>query len=120
MQKKNYKGRCEQKSLSKCSTVCRFYSKIQSVYADILEANEEIAEFRCNVLLDGEETGDYSSDFVCTKSDGTLRVRECVERKYLTKPGTVRLQDISRDYWTRRGVEEWVIVIDKLPDTVDG
>lgn len=112
MQKKNYKGRCEKKTLSKCSTVCRFYSKIQSAYADVVQNNDDIKEFRCNVLLEGTE-GEYTTDFVATKSDGTLRIRECVDRRYLTKPGTVKLLDISRSYWTRRGVEDWGIVINK-------
>ena len=114
MQKKNYKGRCERKQLSKCSTVCRFYSKIQSAYADVLQENDEIVEFRCYVLLDGLSEGEYTTDFVCTKKDGTLRVRECVERKYLTKPGTAKLLEASRQYWfVKRGVEDWGIVIDK-------
>jgi len=112
MQKKDPKTRCERRQLSKCSTVCRFYSKIQSAYADVLQKNDDIKEFRCNVLLDGD-AGDYTTDFVAMKTDGTLRVRECVDRRYLTKPGTVKLLDISRDYWTRCGVEDWGIVVDK-------
>ena len=114
MQKKNPKTRCERKQLSKCNSVCRLYSKIQSAYADLLEQNPEIVEFRCNVLLDGIEEGEYTTDFVCTKIDGTLRVRECVNRKYLTKPGTVKLLEISRQYWyVKRGITDWGIVVDE-------
>ena len=121
MQKKNYKGRCERRTLSKCNTVCRFYSKIQSAYANVLQDDSDIKEFRCNVLLDGTEAGEYTTDYVATKTDGTLRVRECVDRRYLTKPGTVRLLDISRDYWSCRGVEDWGIVVDKkMEDSDDG
>ena len=113
MQKKNYKGRCEKRTISKCHGVCRTYSEIQSAYADILQSDESIKEIRCNVLLDSLSEGEYTSDFVCVKSDGDMMVRECVYRKHLLKPMTVKLLDISREYWLRRGVEDWGIVIDE-------
>ena len=53
MRRKGYKGRCEKRMLSKCKEVCRAYDAIQSAYADLLESNEDILEFRCNVPLDG-------------------------------------------------------------------
>lgn len=114
MRKKGYKGRCQKRTLPKCQDVCRTYDNIQYVYADILNESEEIKEIRCNVYLDGLNEGDYTSDFVCVKSDGELMVRECVFRKFLTKPMTVKLLDASRNYWTRRGVIDWGIVIDRL------
>ena len=52
------------------------------------------------------------SDFVCVKNDGGLMVRECVYRKFLTKPMTVKLLDDSRNYWRNHGVEDWGLVID--------
>ena len=55
---------------------------------------------------------DYMSDFVCVKNDGGLMVRECVYRKFLTKPMTVKLLDDSRNYWRIHGVEDWGLVID--------
>ena len=70
MRKKGYKGRCEKKNLSKSMDVCRSYDAIQSVYADILQQDENIQEIRCNVLLDGLSEGDYTSDFVCIRKDG--------------------------------------------------
>lgn len=70
-------------------------------------------EIRCNVLLDGIDAGEYTSDFVCVKTDNDLMVRECVYRKYLTKPMTVKLLDASREYWLRRGVTDWGLVIDE-------
>lgn len=112
MKKKNYKGRCEKRTLSKCIGVCRTYDEIQLHYADVLQADDEIAEFRCNVLLDGLTEGEYTSDFVCTKTNGDLMVRECVFRKYLAKPMTAKLLDISREYWLSRGVKDWGLVID--------
>lgn len=112
MRKKGYKGRCEKRTLLKCQDVCRTYDVIQSAYADMLQNNPEVQEIRCNVLLDGLSEGEYTSDFVCVKSDGDLMVRECVFRKFLTKPMTVRLLDASREYWTNHGVIDWGIVID--------
>jgi hypothetical protein len=113
MRKKGYKGRCEKKTLSKCQDVCRTYDSIQAAYADVLQASDEVIEIRCNVLLDGLEEGEYTSDFVCVKADKDLMVRECVERKYLMKPMNVKLLDASRDYWLRHGVSDWGIVIDE-------
>ena len=40
-------------------------------------------------------------------------VRECVFRKFLKKPMTVKLLDASRDYWNNHGVSDWGIVIDE-------
>ena len=112
MRKKNFKGRCEKRKLSKCEETCRTYDAIQYAYADLLNGLEDIKSFRVNVLLDGIE-GDYTSDFVCIKSDGDLMVRECVERKHLTKPLTAKLLQESRDFWLRHGVTDWGIVIEK-------
>lgn len=110
MRKKNYKGRCEKRTISKCEDVCRTFDPIQYAYADVLQASEEIKEIRCNVPLDGEE---YTSDFVCVKSNGELLVRECVDRRFLTKPLTVKLLDASRLYWLHRGVTDWGLVVDE-------
>ncbi|WP_199715111.1 hypothetical protein [Acutalibacter sp. 1XD8-33] len=111
--KKNFKGRCEKRVLGKCAEVCRTYDTIQYVYADLLQASDEIKEIRCNVLLDGLEVGEYTSDFVCTKADSNLMVRECVYRKFLMKPLTVKLLDASRDYWLRHGVTDWGALVKK-------
>lgn len=110
MRKKNFKGRCEKRTISKCEDVCRTFDPIQYAYADVLQASEEIKEIRCNVPLDGEE---YTSDFVCVKSNGDLLVRECVDRRFLTKPLTVKLLDVSRLYWLHRGVTDWGLVVDE-------
>ena len=52
-------------------------------------------------------------DFVCVKQDGDLMVRECVERKHLMKPMTVRLLDASMEYWRRNGVTDWGLGINE-------
>ena len=112
MRKKSYKGKCEKRRVEKCSDVCRTYDAIQYAYVNILEENPDITEFQCNVILDGLEEGDYMTDFVCKKKDGDLMVRECVFRRLLSKPMTVRLLEASRQYWARRGVNDWGLVID--------
>ena len=111
MRKTGYKGRTEKRILSKCKDVCRTYDTIQFAYADILQADESITEIRCNVLLDGLPEGEYTSDFVCIKTDGDIMVRECVQRRYLMKPMTVKLLDASREYWLRHGVADWGLII---------
>ena len=110
MRKKNYKGRCEKRVISKCKDICKTYTLLQSAYADILEDDNDISEIRCNVPL---ENSDYTTDFVCVKTKKDLMVRECVDRKLITKPLTVKMLDISREYWLNRGVTDWGLVINE-------
>jgi len=110
MRKKNFKGRCEKRMVAKCVDVCRTYDPIQYAYADLLSKDDSVLEFRCNVPMDDSE---YTTDFLCTKVGGDLMVRECVYRKFLTKPMTIKLLDSSRDYWLRHGVSDWGLVIDE-------
>ena len=71
MRKKNFKGRCEKRKLSKCEGVCKTYDALQYAYADMLEADNDIVEIRCNVQLEGM---DYTSDFLCVKANGEYMV----------------------------------------------
>lgn len=121
MKPKGYKRtRCEKRAMSKCADgVARTFNVIESRYADKLEENPDVKEFRCQVMLEGLEIGEYCSDFVATRVDGELMVRECVFRKYLTKPMTAKLLDASRLYWLRRGVSDWGIVVEKK-EVADG
>lgn len=112
MRKKDYKGRCEKRVLNKCKTLFKSYDPIQSAYADILESNMNVAEIQCNVPLDGEEMEEYMTDFLCTLLNGEMMVRECVERKHLGKPKTIKLLDGSRQFWSKRGCKDWGIVVD--------
>ena len=112
MIKRNFKGRCRKWKLEKCKDVMRAYSDIQAAYAKKLEREDEVKEFQCNVLLDDLEEGAYTTDFLCVKVDGDFMVRECVERKYLMKPRTVKLLEASRNYWLRHGVKDGGLVID--------
>ena len=112
MRKKNFKGRCEKKYVSKCNTICKTYDPIQAAYIDILEKNPDIIEIMSNVELDGNEAGEYATDIVCKKMSGELLVRECVSNKIIARPLTGKLLDMSRTYWLRRGVRDWGIVTD--------
>ncbi len=112
MIKKKYKGRCIKKSVSKSKEVCKTYNDLQLAYLEKLQEDGSITEIHCNIPLDGEEIGEYNTDFLCTKSSGDLLVREYVFRKHLLKPLTVKLLDASRLYWLNRGVIDWGLVID--------
>ena len=112
MRKKDYKGRCEKRTLSKCKDVCKTYDPIQYAYATMLQNDTEVKEIQCNVLMTLDD-GDYTCDFLCVKTNVDLMVRECVSRNHLTKPKTVKLLDASKEYWLKHGVTDWGIVIDE-------
>ena len=115
MRRKGYKGvGCVKQSLSKCEGVCKAYDKIQTAFAEQLQNDRGIISFRCNVPIDsGDEENQYTTDFVATKRDNARMVRECVWRKHLSKPLTIRLLDLSRNFWLAHGVEDWDIVIER-------
>lgn len=112
MRKINYKGRCEKCILSKCKTMVKTYDSVQASYAEALENNFDIVEIQCNIPLEDDTCNDYMTDFLCKKSNGDMMVRECIHRKYLVKPLSAKLLDMSRNYWLRRGVTDWGIVTD--------
>ena len=107
------KDRCIKKKLKKCEEVAKTYDKIQTAYADVLDNDENVRRIKCNVVLENLDEGEYTTDFYCEKSDGDFMVRECVFRKKLSLPRTCKLLDASRDYWLRRGVTDWSIVVEK-------
>ena len=114
MRSKNFKGsKCVKMKLQKSEEVVRTFDNIQTAYAQILDKNESIQKIQCNVPLEGIEEGEFTTDFVCTKLDGDLLIRECVFRKKLSLPRTCKLLDVSRDYWLKRGVTDWGIVIEQ-------
>lgn len=116
MKNRKIKDRCEKNHFSKCPEVCKTYDAVQTAYAKLLQEREDITEFRCNVPFEAkqdDELEQYTSDFVCTKIDGEVMVRECLWRKNITRPKTSRLLDLSKDYWAGRGVADWGIVVDE-------
>ncbi len=48
MRKKNYNGKCQKRVLPKCKEICKTYDDISYMYADILQADTNIQEIRCN------------------------------------------------------------------------
>ncbi len=121
MKPKGYKRtRCEKRTMSKCADgIAKTYNTLEARFADMLQEDDAVESFRCNVLLEDFPEGEYCSDFVCVKTNGDLMVRECVYRKNIMRPKTVRLLDASRDYWIRRGVYDWGLVIDKKKEDSD-
>ena len=75
MRKKGFKGQVKKRVIGKCKGVFRAYDEIQSACADILQTDDWIVEIRCNVLLDGLDEGEYTSDFVCINVVGDMMVR---------------------------------------------
>ena len=79
----------------------------------VLDKDDEIVEIQANYSLKGFSFGNnYTSDFVCKKSNGELKIRECIYRKNIMKPSVIKLLDEGRNYWLSRGVDDWGIVID--------
>lgn len=117
MRLRDIKTRCKKRALPKCSSVFASYDEIQNIAGDIIASRADIVEIRCNVWLEGlGEPLEYSSDFVCKKTDGEIMVRECVFRKNLTRPKTAHLLGASHLYWTKRGVKDWGIIVDATED----
>jgi hypothetical protein len=112
LRKKNYKGRCVKRAVQKSKEICRTYDDIHDRYLDRLQEREDVKEIRCNVPVTLPQLGEYTTDVVCVLESGELFVRECVYRKLIAKPLTVKLLDASREYWLKRGVLDWGIVVD--------
>ena len=98
---------------SKSIGICKTYSDIAYAYAKLLNDNDEIVDIATNVFLEGLVEGEYTSDFLCTKTDGTKMVRECIDRKNLGRPKNAMLLDASKNYWYSRGIVDWGIVINE-------
>lgn len=107
MKRKDYRGaKCTKRKIEKSIGVCKTYGELEAKYADILSLNENVKEFETCVPIDCE----FVSDFVITKKDNTIAVRECVPRELLIKPRMAKLLDVSKNYWYGRGVSDWKIV----------
>ena len=114
MRNSNSKVRCEKRKLPKCDDLLRLYSPMQSKFADMLQSDDTVKSFRCNVPLESCDAGEgFTTDFFVTKADDTVMVRECVYRKHLSKPLTIRLLTASFRFWSEKGVKDWGLVIDK-------
>ena len=113
MRNKNTHSLTIKKKLKKSRKLFCAYSELQLKYGERLDENNDIVEIRANVNLEGFDLGEsFTSDFVCTKQNGELMVRECTYKKHLLRPTTLRQLDASRSYWLSRNVEDWGIVLD--------
>lgn len=114
MRNERTRSRTIRKRIGKCRGIFRAFNEIQLRYAEKLDQREDIKTIECNVRLVGLSIGEgYTSDLVCAKEDGSLMVRETVQRKHLLRPSTARLLDASREYWLSKGVKDWGIVLDE-------
>lgn len=112
MRNKGLKTRCTKQSLPKFEGVCKTFDKVQTAAAIVLSKMEDVKNIRSNVDSAIVDSTVFTSDFVCEKENGDLAVWECVYRKHLMKPLTVKLLDASRSFWLSRGAE-WGIIIDE-------
>lgn len=113
MRTKVQKTRCVKRQLTKCMGVCRTYDDVQYAGADYVNALSGVKSFECNVLLKGLAEGDYTTDFVLTMEDGEIKVFECVRKDALTRPKTAKLLEASRQFWLRRGVTDWGLIVNE-------
>lgn len=104
MRNANQKGRCVKRALPKFTSVCRTFDVVQQVYAEKLSANEDIADVKCNVSIDDTSEGQFTTDFVITKKDGSVAVRECVLRSNALRPRMIKLLDFSQRYWLKKSL----------------
>lgn len=110
MQKQNYKGKCIKQRFYKHEGACRLYQDIQEAYANILDNDETVKEFRCNVPIEVQNEK-YTSDFMIIYQNGEIAIRECVKRNLLPKPKTAKSLDSSRLYWMKHGISNWGLII---------
>ena len=118
MRNKGLKTRCTKQSLPKFEGGCKTFDKLQTAAAVYLSGlvDDDVISIRTNVdsaLVDGTQ---YTTDFVCEKENGDLAIWECVYRKHLMKPLTIKLLDASRSFWLSRGVTDWGVIVDEADE----
>ena len=101
MRKKNYKGRCEKKTIDKCKTVCKTYDPIQSAYVYILDDRNDVAEINhalyTALLLSGKLTTHLEEiDRVASKMYDRL-----VEQLKQRDGNTVELKVLTQTEWVQ-------------------
>ena len=114
MRNKNTHSITLKKKLNKCKAIFYAYNDLQFKYGDILDANNEIAEIKCNVPIECSEIeGSFTSDFYCIKTNGDILVRECVYKEKLLRPQVIKMLDAGRNYWLSKGIKNWGIVLNE-------
>ena len=112
MRNKVQKGRCIKLSLDGFEEVVKTYDELQLAAAKFLSSNRDFVDCQCNVESCTIDDTKYTTDFVAKDKGGKLTALECVQRKNLTKPKTIKLLDESQRFWCARGIE-WGLILDK-------
>lgn len=112
MRQRKLKTRRITRRVSKCKEPIKTYDAVQDKYADTLDADPDVIEIICNVPFEDTSIGDFTTDYLIKRADGSEAVRECVFRKNLLKPRTIKLLDFSQKYWFKRGITDWKVIID--------
>ncbi len=89
---------------------CSLYSPLQKRFAEFLDKDNNVKEFEANVVVsDLELEGTYTTDFVVKYNDESIKAWECVLRRHITKPKTLKMLSASREYWLKKGIK-WSVV----------
>lgn len=112
MRNKVQKGKCVKMTLPHFEGVVKTYDDLQNAAAKLLCDNSDFVSIQANVDCIEMDGIKYTSDFLCRDKDGGYTVYECVYRKYLDKPKTVKLLDASQKFWQGRGCT-WGLIIEK-------
>lgn len=110
MRNKVQKGKCVKQTLPHFEGVVKTYDDLQNAAAKLLSGSSEFISIQANVDCIEMDGIKYTSDFLCKDKDGGYTVYECVYRKYIDKPKTVKLLDSSQRFWQGRGcIWGWII-----------
>lgn len=101
------------KKLTKCKDIFKAHSELQFRYGEQLDSRNDIAEIKCNVPINCELEGNFTTDLYCVKTDGSIMIRECVYQDKLLKPFYIKILDASRNYWLSKGIKDWGIVLNE-------
>lgn len=110
---------------TKCGDILCVHDQAAKAYADLLEKDDTVARYAVNVPLENKQYGyiyqtgiraDYfdigwTTDFLITQQDGSLRVRELVQAQMLGKLAVREQLELSRRYWASKGVSDWKAIM---------
>lgn len=94
-------------------------------YADALESDNEVKNYKCNVELDQTKyihvqaigirksyfSTIWTTDFLIEYIDGKTAVREIVVPSTLLSKAILEKLEFSRRYWEQQGINDWKVVL---------
>ena len=96
--------------------VCKLYSSLQRKLAERFENDDSVETYEANVKVDELPIdGTFTTDFLVKFNDGSLKAYECILRRHLTKPMSMKLLSLSRTHWIKKGVG-FAIATEKMED----